>query len=257
MSKIVERTLDFFELFARCKRPLRLAEIAASLDLPASSCLDVVKALSERGYLYEVAPRGGYYPTLRLLDIARTASEHDALIARAEPILQRLRDDLNESVALSKSAGAGCVVLLAFDSGMPLSVKLDLGFRPQSPRDTSLGKARLAGLTPDAFAAALDAMAPDDGAGEAPTSRAALLREIEQGRRRGWFGDLEDSRDGVASLSAPFLWNGTAYVVSVAGPKARLAARWSAAATAVVKSSAELSRQMARAPWSGTLQDRG
>jgi IclR family acetate operon transcriptional repressor len=37
MSKIVERTLDVFEMFAAEKRPLSLTDMARLLDIPISS----------------------------------------------------------------------------------------------------------------------------------------------------------------------------------------------------------------------------
>ena len=63
MSKIVDRTLDFLELFAKERRPLSLSDIARLLRIPISSCHDVIQAMQSRGYLYEIAPRAGYYPT--------------------------------------------------------------------------------------------------------------------------------------------------------------------------------------------------
>ena len=63
MSKIVDRTLDFIELFARERKPLSLSEISRSLAIPVSSCHDVLQALRARGYIYEVGPRAGFYPT--------------------------------------------------------------------------------------------------------------------------------------------------------------------------------------------------
>jgi len=48
MSKIVERTLDVFEMFAAEKRPLSLTDMARLLDIPISSCHDVLQALLSR-----------------------------------------------------------------------------------------------------------------------------------------------------------------------------------------------------------------
>ena len=42
MSKIVDRTLDLLELFAKEKRPLSLSDIARLLRIPVSSCHDVI-----------------------------------------------------------------------------------------------------------------------------------------------------------------------------------------------------------------------
>ena len=47
MSKIVDRTLDFLELFAKEKRPLSLSDISRLLSIPVSSCHDVLQALQE------------------------------------------------------------------------------------------------------------------------------------------------------------------------------------------------------------------
>jgi phosphatidylethanolamine-binding protein (PEBP) family uncharacterized protein len=52
-SKTVARTVDFPALFAAQKRPLPHTEIARPLDIPRSSCQDVLRTLSERGCLYE------------------------------------------------------------------------------------------------------------------------------------------------------------------------------------------------------------
>ena len=114
MSKIVERTLDCFELFADQQRPLSLSEISKLLGIPPSSCHDVLSALRQRGYLNELTPRGGYYPTLRLHDIAKTIAEHDPVLLRAEVILKSLRDALDESVLLAKANGLQATYLLSF-----------------------------------------------------------------------------------------------------------------------------------------------
>jgi DNA-binding IclR family transcriptional regulator len=113
MSKIVQRTLDFLELFAQEKRPLSLTDISRLLKIPVSSCHDVLQALQERGYLYEIAHRGGYYPTLRLLEVAKIIAANDPVAIRAEITLRALRDTVDESVLLSKISGATATYLLS------------------------------------------------------------------------------------------------------------------------------------------------
>ena len=89
MSKIVDRTLDFIELFATERRPLSLSDISRLLKIPFSSCHDVLKALQARGYVYEIGPRAGFYPTVRLLNLAKTISDHDPILLRAEVLLRK------------------------------------------------------------------------------------------------------------------------------------------------------------------------
>jgi DNA-binding IclR family transcriptional regulator len=52
-----------------------------------------------------------------------------------------------------------------------------------------------------------------------------LKAEIEAGRERGWFANLEESQPGVVTLSAPFSWSGATYIVTIAGPASRLEGR--------------------------------
>jgi DNA-binding IclR family transcriptional regulator len=120
MSKIVSRTLDFLEIFADQKRPLSASEIARLLVIPASSCHDVLQALHERGYIYELSPRGGYYPTLRLYEIAKTIADHDPVVLRTDTLLRSLRDTMDESVLLSKAHGLSASYLAAFEPSHPL-----------------------------------------------------------------------------------------------------------------------------------------
>jgi DNA-binding IclR family transcriptional regulator len=240
LSKIVERTLDFLELFADEKRPLSLSEISKLLDIPVSSCHDVLQALQDRGYLYEIAPRAGYYPTVRLLDIAKIIADNDPVVIRAEIVLRALRDAVDESVLLSKTSGTTATYLLSFEPSHPLRFTVNIGQRVRSLYATSAGKAQLASLDKsdfDAFlkSAKLVALTPNT-----ITSKAALRDDIEKSRRRGWFANREESQKGVVTLSASFVWNAATYIVTIAGPSSRLSSRMDLAAAKLVEACAKL-----------------
>src|SRR5207237_6482413 len=102
------------------KRPLSLSEIARLLAIPFSSCHDVLQALSARGYLYELGPRAGFYPTTRLFNLAGAIAQHDPIIARAEVVLRELRDEIDESVSLAVGGGMKLTYLLVFEPSHPL-----------------------------------------------------------------------------------------------------------------------------------------
>jgi DNA-binding IclR family transcriptional regulator len=231
VSKIVERTLDFLELFAEKKRPLSLSDIARLLNLPISSCHDVLQALEARGYVYEIAPRAGYYPTLRLLDIATTVAEHDPIVLRADIVLQGLRDRVDESVLLCKAVGHTATYLLSFDPSHPLRFTVKVGEHVRSLNATSAGKAQLASWPRDELDAYLKTAKLEAITPKTLTDKAALRADIEAGRARGWFANVEESQPGVITLSAPFRWSGALYIITIAGPAPRLADRldWAAA----------------------------
>jgi len=234
MSKIVARTLDFLELFADQKKPLSLSEIARLLQIPPSSCHDVLRAMQERGYVYELSPRGGYYPTVKIFEIAKTITDFDPVLLRADILLRALRDKLDESVLLSKATGLGALYLLTFEPSHPLRFQAGVGGSVRTLYATSAGKALLGGLTDpelDAFLATtpLEAITP-----ATITSPEELREEIALGNRRGWHLNREESQQGVTTLSARFLWTSSVYIVTIAGPTSRLEAQLEAAAMSLM-----------------------
>jgi DNA-binding IclR family transcriptional regulator len=230
MSKIVERTLDCFELFADQKQPLSLSEISRLLGIPPSSCHDVLKALRRRGYLYELTPRGGFYPTLRLHEIAKTIAEHDPVLLRADVLLKSLRDALDESVLLAKVDGLQATYLLSFESAQPLRMSIKVGSNVRSLYATSAGKALLASLDERALSNYLKSAVLKPLTPSTVASKAALREQLKEGRKSGYFVNRDESVEGVTTLSASFQWQESLFLVTVAGPSARIEPRivWAA-----------------------------
>ncbi len=222
MSKIVDRTLDCLEIFAKQKQPLSLTEIAKILAIPASSCRDVLKALERRGYVYEVTPRGGFYPTLRMFEVGRITAEYDPVLTRAESLLRSLRDVLDESVQLAKVAGLQATYLLAFESSQPLRMITSIGNNLRSLHATSAGKALLASLDERTFEKYLKSVKMTPLTQHSIRSKQELREQIAAGRKRGWFVNREESVEGVTTLASKFRWRESLYLVSIAGPTARI-----------------------------------
>jgi DNA-binding IclR family transcriptional regulator len=222
MSKIVDRTLDFLELFAKEKRPLSLSDIAQLLSIPISSCHDVVQAMQVRGYLYEIAPRAGYYPTLRLHALGKEIGDNDPVLMRTEILLRSLRDTLDESVSLLKVSGLNARYLLVFEPTHPLRILVKIGDSVRSLYGTSAGKALLASLDNRALGAFLTSAKLVPLTRNTIKSATALRRDLDLGRKRGWYLNREESLDGVTTISVPFKWNTSVYIVTIAGPSSRM-----------------------------------
>jgi DNA-binding IclR family transcriptional regulator len=234
MSKIVDRTLDFLELFARERRPLSLSEIAQLLAIPISSCHDVVQAMQSRGYLYEIAPRAGYYPTMRLHALGKEIGDNDPVLLRTELLLRSLRDTLDESVSLSKVGGLNATYLLVFDSTHPLRILVKVGDNIRSLYATSAGKSLLGNLDERALASFLKSVKLAPLTKKTVKSAAALRKDIELGRKRGWYLNREESLNGVSTISASFRWSNSVYIATVAGPSSRMEQKFEAAAALLI-----------------------
>jgi len=223
MSKIVDRTLDFIELFASERRPLSLSDISRLLSIPASSCHDVLRAMLARGYLYEVAPRAGFYPTTRLFDLAKVITDHDPILQRADALLRKMRDTIDESVSLAKAGKTGATYLLVFEPSHPLRFMVHVGHSVRSLHATSAGKAYLGSLSPDKFEAYLKTAKLTPLTPKTIRSKTELRDDIAQSRQRGYFLNREESVENATTVSASFNWNGADYIVTIAGPNSRMA----------------------------------
>jgi DNA-binding IclR family transcriptional regulator len=243
MSKIVERTLDFLELFAEQRRPLSLSEISRLLKIPVSSSHDVLKALEARGYMYELSPRGGFYPSLRLLELGRTIAAYDPVVQRAEGALRALRDRLDESVLLAKVSGMRANYVLTFEPSHPLRFLAKVGDSIRSLHATSAGKALLARLDERALDAWLAETTLTSMTSRTILTAEQLREDLAIGRQRGYFLNRDESQDGVTTMSAPFDWNGSLYIVTIAGPTSRLEPMLETAASLMVDACSRLQTQ--------------
>jgi len=235
MSKIVERTLDVFEMFAAEKRPLSLTDMARLLDIPISSCHDVLQALLSRGYVYETAPRAGFYPTRRLYNISSIIAVNDSVVQRAEELLTKIKDDLGETVTLAKATGMQVLYLLVLEPPHPLRFSVTEGSEIRSLYATSAGKAFLSTLPAAALKEHIHSADLKWMTDKTITSRSRLLADISDAKARGWFVNREESLAGVITVSSVFFWHKAAHVITVAGPAARMERQLKVAAQLVME----------------------
>jgi len=240
MSKIVNRTLDFFEVFAQQRRPLSLTELAQLMELPLSSCHDVVQALLARGYLYELKPRGGYYPTGRLFSLSRTINQNDPVALRAMPVLDRLSLRLSASVSLAKLIGEDVMYLAVSLAPIPMQFTVQVGDKLRNLYATSAGKACLGSLPPDERKALVQKLELKPLTGNTITSKTRLLADIAEGEQRGWFVNRGESVEDALTISTRFMWNESLYFIVAAGTLMRMERQLDSAATALVQAAEEL-----------------
>lgn len=219
--KAAIRTVELFELFARTGRPLRLLEMAEQLELPQSSCFGLVRTLHGRGYLYELAPRGGYYPSRRMLDQMQAIAAADPLVTRVMRHLESARDDSGETVVLAKMQGAGVVYLALAESPQTIRYSSSVGTR-KPLHSTSVGKALLSRLPPSARRRIIGEAKLEGFTERTITDPEALEKEIERSAARGWFSSGGESIDDVGAVAVPVRLMGDWYAIAIAGPVDRI-----------------------------------
>ena len=89
--------MALFEAFARERRELTKSELARLLDLPESSCSDLLNTLHVLGYVSRTANSKRYYPTGKLLTAASAIAENDPLGAFGAEAVALLSQRSNET----------------------------------------------------------------------------------------------------------------------------------------------------------------
>lgn len=220
--KTALRVAELIEIFARERKPLSLSEVARHLDAPVSSCLALLRTLTESGYIYEIGRRQGYYPTGRLLAMARRISDADPILAKVSASLQDLCDATAETVIFAKIESNNKVMFLqVIESTQPIRYVAVAGTQ-RDIHTGSLGKALLS---------TLDAAKRQKLLTERPLARyndqtvtdpAQIEEEIRVSIQRGWFQTLDDALPGVGTVAWPLNIAGHDYAIAIAGPAFRV-----------------------------------
>lgn len=219
--KTVERTLELFEAFAAQRKSLSLSELARHMDIPVSTCFGLVRTLERLGYVAALKPRGGYYPTKRLFDIARAISDSDPLLERIEPVLSELRDKTGETVIFVQRQQARVMFLDVFESPQPIHFTARAGeFR--DIYNTSVGKALLGAMAPAERAELLAQARLARVTPFSKTSVKELESELAASQERGWYLNMGETVADVMAVGMALTINDHPYAVSVVGPIHRM-----------------------------------
>ena len=234
------RTLEAFEAFGRSQRPLTLSELARAIGVPVSSCHGLVATLRNRGYVYSVGNNRRVYPTRRLLDVAEAIVRNDPLLEFVEPMLTRLRDDTGETVILGTREGDGVVYLEVVEGLHTIRYSAKPGeIKPL--HSSAIGKVVLASLDEGALAKTLARIALEQITPATLTDEDALRRDLEDGRRRGFFVTRGENVADVMGMAAPAVPGGQALAVALAGPIERMDRSFDAHAERLLMAARELS----------------
>jgi IclR family transcriptional regulator, acetate operon repressor len=217
----VERVLDIFEVFHKVQKPLSLTDLAELTGIPKSSCHAIVGTLTARGYLYSLTRPRALYPTRRFLDIAREIHNKDPFVERVMPLMERLRDASHETVILGKRQGDAVIYLQVMESAHPIRYSAKPGeFKPL--HSSSIGKALLGSLKEPELRAQIAKQPLQAITASTLTEPEALVHDILESRRRGYFVTRGENVPDVWAVSAFLTVSSETLAVAIAGPRHRM-----------------------------------
>ncbi|MBN1346393.1 MAG: IclR family transcriptional regulator [Phycisphaerae bacterium] len=247
MIQVIHRGLDILELLAsQPERVFPLGEIAQVLDLHRATCSNILKTLSQRGYVERLPSRGGY----RLGSLSspwQGLAEHDhELSVAARPVLQSLSQTLNETSLIGVIRGGKRVMLECAAGDRDLQVR---SRRFRNVYETASGRLLLAYLPDEQRNAFVERVGlPDARVWREIRSAKDLNDALAAVRRRKLA--RSDSPEHVVGLAVP-VWREDQVVASISVylPEVRLAPRRrNEIVSALRGAGAEISRRLASKP---------
>lgn len=204
---------------------LTVAELASETGMPASTAYRLLAELEQHDLVQRGSDRTVALGT-RLVALGRTAEARlrERLVEPARPVMEKLSDEVGETVILTAPCGLQGIVLHVVETELH-SVRLSYArFRRAPIHRGASGKILAAYLEPAERHRLLEAV-------RAP----GLAGELDQIRRDGFVVTTGELDGGAAAVAAPILDRRAriAAGLSVAGPAARIAAELTRATAAV------------------------
>lgn len=120
----LEKGLDILEMLCRSDRPLSQKVIAQALDRSIGEIYRMLACLVDRNYVVQIGD--GYAVTTRLFELAHVNPPTHRLLVEANPLMQRVSSELEQSCHLTVYNQGRQVVIAKVDSpsGMGFSVRV-------------------------------------------------------------------------------------------------------------------------------------
>lgn len=219
----VRKALEVLHLLRR-RGPLRLSEIAAELGIGTSTAHRLLTTLREERFVRQEVD-GKRYELGPAMLYATSASAMEHCVGVSAPIMQRLRQETDETVHLSILRGAETLFAAAVEPSKMVRVSSRVGQHPPA-HTTAAGKVLLAALAPERVLELYPTTGLRALTDRTITTRDGLLEELSRARADGYARNVGESETEMYAIAVPLSRPGgeVAYSLSIAAPSARVAA---------------------------------
>ena len=198
----VAKAAMVLDLVADFDRPVRFSELLSHSYLPKATLYRLVQSLTGTGLLQYDIGRQTYAPGLRLVRLAHAAWRQSALAPIARPFLDKLSDDVGETVHLAQLDGGQVLYVDKRNAKQPIEMFSQAG-KVGPGYCTGVGKAMMAFLEPEAQASAIARQAFFAHTASTLCSAAELRAELAAIQTEGIAFDREEHEPGIICVAAP------------------------------------------------------
>jgi DNA-binding IclR family transcriptional regulator len=216
----LEQGLQILERFGRGAERMRLSEIAREIGISRSSAFRLVFTLQSLGYLERDDETKSYRLGSRVLSLGYSFLASMDVVEIARPVLERLRDETNNSAHIGILDGTEVVYVGRVSSLQPVATNITVGsrlpayattmgrmllaFRPAGDVKRLYGRAKLQRFSP-----------------RTPSNYEELAVLLASDRARSYAISHSNFEAGIASVAAPVFSAAGSIVaaINVSGPE--------------------------------------
>lgn len=198
----LERAFAILEEVARNRDGINLADLSKNVGLHNSTTFHLVKTMTQLGYISQVRDSKRYRIGSKLFTLAAGALDESTLLALATPVLETLTAATGESAHFAIRSGNE-IIVIARTAGSGLLQLVDRTGSQRPAHATALGKVLLAALSDTQVRLFLGETDLRKYTAKTIVEPDALLREIDQARRKGIAYDDGEFDEEVRCVAVP------------------------------------------------------
>ena len=245
-SRSVRRALEIFEFLLQLDAPTTIGEIVTALEIPKSTAYELVRTLSDSGYLEPGRRGSGIFLGRKLFELGMAYRAQVDLLRDGSQIVEELRNECGETVQLSVLENDMMLVLLKEEGSHPVRIISRVGSRVPVNWAAS-GRLLVSDLDDNELTSLLSKSVRQSPTGRATVEIDKFIQQVRKARKQGFFSELNETNEHAGCVAAPVI-DGTGRCVaaiSIVAPEHRLGkANREALTKKVCAAAAELSKRL-------------
>ncbi|MFC7290232.1 IclR family transcriptional regulator [Hirschia litorea] len=123
----IRRCFQLFEIFDAEQQPMSASVIANKLDAPLTSIIDLLKCISELGYISYDSRSRTYFITPKISNLGEWLIDNPLHNFNYEELLRSLRDETRETIGIFSQNGTQMLCLAEISGLHPLNFRMSVG----------------------------------------------------------------------------------------------------------------------------------
>jgi IclR family transcriptional regulator, KDG regulon repressor len=222
-SRSVRRALEMFEFLLQQGEPATVGAIVSALRIPKSTAYELVRTLSEAGYLEPSGRGGGLFLGRKLFELGTAYRGQVDLLRDGSQIVEELRNASGETVQLSVLENDMMLVLLKEEGSRSIRIISRVGSRVPV-NWAAAGRLLVSDLDDATLITLLKGSIRQSPTGRSLTDVPKLIQQIRKFRKQGYATELNETNEHAGCFAAPFIDGSGRCIaaISIVAPEHRL-----------------------------------